>query len=373
VELGLSTSGAGLLGMAPPFAFAVFGALTPAIVRRLGLERTAWIGMALAGAGQLLRGFAPEAVSFLAFSLFALGGMGIGNVVLPPLVKRYFPDRVGPVTSAYVVLLALSTAVPPLLAVPVADEAGWRVSVGQWSLLAAVAVVPWVVASRRPEARRPPELGALTAHIPIHVVLRSPLAWGLAALIGVTSLNTYAMFAWLPELLVDAGLDDGQAGALLGLYAAVGMPVAVLVPWLAARMRNPLPIVLVTLLFYVGGYAGLALAPAWSPVLWVVLAGLAPAAFPLSLALVNLRSRTTQGSAALSGFAQGVGYTLAGLGPLVVAVLHESSGGWRLPLLFLAGTLAVQVTGAVVVCRPRMVEDDLSLPQSADPLPEPIC
>lgn len=360
-DLDLTTTAAGLLGMLPPFAFAVFGALTPAVIRRVGLERTAWLTMALAGGGQLLRALAPEPAGFLMLSLLSLGGMGMGNVVLPPLVKRYFPDRIGAVTAAYVLLLQIGTALPPLLAVPVADIAGWRVSIGQWTLLAAVAAVPWVVLSvRTGRARAGDGAEAMPRHVPVRAVLGSPTAWGLAGLIGMTSLNTYAMFAWLPEIFVEAGLDRLAAGSLLSLYAGVAIPAAVLVPWVAARMRNPLPIVLGCIAFYVVGYAGLALAPGGLPVLWTVCAGVAPAAFPLSLALVNLRSRSHEGSAALSGFSQGVGYAVAGLGPLVVAALRQATGGWLGPMIFLGGTLVVQVVAGVVVCRPRAVEDELS-------------
>jgi len=94
-------------------------------------------------------------------------------------------------------------------------------------------------------------------------------------------------------------------------------------------------------------------------VLWTVFAGFAPASFPLSLALVNLRSRSHEGSAALSGFAQGVGYLVAGLGPLVVAALRETTGGWTVPMFFLLATLVPQVIGGFVISRPRMVEDDV--------------
>ncbi|GAB2675104.1 MFS transporter [Thalassiella azotivora] len=365
-ELGTSTAAAGLLGTLPPFAFAVFGALTPWVARRVGLERTAVLAMVLAGGGQLLRAAAPDTTWFLAASLVALGGMGAGNVVLPPLVKRWFPDRIGAVTGLYVLLLALCTALPPLLAVPVADAAGWRTSVGQWALVSAAAAVPWVVVAARDRravrAARPapdaePALPA--AHLPLATVLRSPVAWGLAALLGMTSLNTYAMFAWLPKVLTDAGLSDLAAGTMLSLFAAVGMPVALLVPWVAARVRNPFPVVLAALVAYAVGYTGLALAPTTATALWVVAAGLGPSAFPLSLALVNLRSRTPEGSAALSGFSQGVGYLVAGTGPLVVAALRESTGGWGAAFAFLAVTLAVQVVGGAVVCRPRCIEDDL--------------
>jgi CP family cyanate transporter-like MFS transporter len=359
-DLGLSTTGAGILGMLPPFAFAVFGAVTPVVIRRLGLERTAVLTMVLTFLGQGLRAVAPESISFLLLSLLALGGMGMGNVVLPPLVKRYFPDRIGSVTAAYVLVMQLGTAVPPLLAVPVANAAGWRVSIGQWAALAVVAAVPWVLLAAR--ARRDaPVAGTGTAHphVPVRALLTSRVAWGLAALMGITSLNTYALFAWLPEIFVDAGLSPAAGGSLLSLFAAVGLPMAVLIPWSASRMRNPFPIVVVCLVAYVVSYLGLALAPAAAPVLWTVFAGIAPASFPLSLALVNLRSRSHEGSAALSGFAQGVGYLVAGLGPLVVAALRETTGGWKVPMFFLLATLVPQVVGGFIISRPRMVEDDV--------------
>lgn len=353
-ELGMSAAAAGLLGTAPTVAFAAFGALAPWAARRVGLERLAWGAMALTTAGQLLRAVAPGTASFLVFSLLAFGGMGIGNVVLPPLLKRYFPDRLGALTGVYVLTLAAGTALAPAFAVPIADAAGWRSSVASWALLSAVAAVPWVVAGARAPSGLP---GA--PHVPAGALLRSPVAWGLAGLLGMTSLNTYAMFAWLPTLLVDAGLSTAQGGAMLSLFAAVGMPMSLLVPWLAFRMRNPFPLVLAFLACYAVGYSGLLLAPATATWLWVLAAGLGPSAFPMSLALVNLRSKTTEGSAALSGFAQGVGYTVAGAGPLVVGILREATGGWGEAFAFLAATLAVQVAGGLVVCRPRMVEDDL--------------
>ena len=39
----------------------------------------------------------------------------------------------------------MSTAVPPLVALPVAQAVGWRWSVGMWAIVGFAAVVPWVV------------------------------------------------------------------------------------------------------------------------------------------------------------------------------------------------------------------------------------
>jgi CP family cyanate transporter-like MFS transporter len=41
-----------------------------------------------------------------------------------------------------------------------------------------------------------------------------------------------------------------------------------------------------------------------------------------------LRSRDAHVAANLSGMAQGIGYTLASLGPLAVGLIHDWTGGW---------------------------------------------
>ena len=82
-----------------------------------------------------------------------------------------------------------------------------------------------------------------------------------------------------------------------------------------------------------------------------------PSTFPLALTLVNLRTRTPAGSAALSGFAQGVGYALSCLGPLLFGWLHERSHGWGLPFAFLAACVGLMVAGAWLACRPGFLEE----------------
>ncbi|NUO76034.1 MAG: MFS transporter, partial [Lysobacter sp.] len=108
-EFGFGPTMTGVFGMVPTAAFAVFGVLTPAIAHRLGLERAALTAMAMAALGLLARAFAADTWQLLAASAVALSGMGIGNVVLPPLVKRYFADRVGAVSSMYITVLQLGT------------------------------------------------------------------------------------------------------------------------------------------------------------------------------------------------------------------------------------------------------------------------
>src|SRR5690606_20075410 len=72
-------------------------------------------------------------------------GVGMGNILLPPLVKKHFPDRLGAMMTIYTTAMALSTFLPPLVAVPVADAAGWRVSLAMWGVFALAGTIPWVL------------------------------------------------------------------------------------------------------------------------------------------------------------------------------------------------------------------------------------
>ncbi|MBD1515707.1 MFS transporter [Xanthomonas citri pv. citri] len=348
----------GALGMLPTAAFALTGVATPALLRRFGLLRVALLSMALATLALVLRPLLPGTAGLLVGSLVALAGMGMGNVVLPPLVKRYFGDRVGRVSTLYITVLQVGTLLPALLAVPVADALGWRSSMVVWVLPALLASAAWALvhASHRRIRATGPAPVTPTPEAEGRVA-RTALGWSMAVTFGMTSLVTYSMFTWLPTLLREAGASPAFGGTMVALFAALGMVGALTMPALAVRMRNPFPIVLLCAACHLVAFAGLWWAPLAAPVLWVTLLGLGPSTFPLALVLVNQRSRTAAGSAALSGFSQGVGYAVSCLGPFLFGWLHAHSGGWTSPFVFLVICLLVQLAAAWVVCRPQLLED----------------
>lgn len=356
---GFGSATAGVLGMLPTAAFAVFGVVTPALTRRIGLEQTALLAMSLAATGLIVRSLAPGVGVLGLGAIIALAGMGIGNVVLPPLVKRWFPQRVGAVSTLYITVLQLGTMLPALLAVPVADAAGWRISLGIWAMTAAIAAAPWLWLVLRHGEHLPRTRLPADADTPLHVgrVWRSPIAWGMALMFGMTSLITYAMFTWLPLLLTEAGASPAFGGSMVALFSTLGLLGALGMPTVAVRMRNPFVIVLLSACCNLGAFAGLLLAPMAAPLLWVILLGLGPSTFPLALTLINLRTRTPAGSAALSGFMQGTGYALSCTGPLLFGVLHAATGGWRWPFAMLVVAVAVLLVGGWLASKPRWLED----------------
>jgi CP family cyanate transporter-like MFS transporter len=233
-----------------------------------------------------------------------------------------------------------------------------------WALAALIAAAPWVIqllrSGRHVENLDTEARGLEAAQAGIgRRLFRSPIAWSMALLFGLPSMHAYAMFAWMPSLTADLSrVDAAQAGVLLGVFAFCGIPSALLAPILATRLPSVRPLIVASLVFFVGGYAGYLLAPTAAPVLWSVLVGLGPILFPLALTLINLRTRTHAGAVALSGFVQGIGYVIGAVGPLVVGLTHDASGGWVVPIWFLLGTLVLAIPGLVVLGRHRFVEDE---------------
>ncbi|MGN6325511.1 MFS transporter [Pseudolysinimonas sp.] len=363
-DVPLGSAVIGVLSAAPPLAFALAGALTPRMSARFGMERTLLSGVALMVIGQLLRAVVPSAPVIVVASALAFLGIGVGNVLLPPLVRRFFPDRIGPVTSGYVTVQTIGATVVPLVAVPVALAVGWQASLGSWALVAAVAAVPWIVElarGRGSDARdRSPGSGGASEAPLAGGIWRSPTAWAMAAGFSTTVAAAYTVFGTFPALLADvAHVDEATAAALVALFSLAGIPLSIVMPPLAARLRSSVGPAIATIALNAAGFTGLLVAPIAAPWLWVAFIALGAAFFPYSLALVGVRSRSHAGSVALSGFMQAVGYVAGALTPLLVGVLHAATGSWTASLILLLVALLPLVPAAIVLHRPRFVEDEV--------------
>ncbi len=364
-DLHVPTWVVGLIGAAPPICFAVFGIVTPTLERRFGLERLAAASMLVAAAAMIVRALAGDGAVLLIGTVVLFAAVGVGNVVLPPLIKAYFPDRTGMMTALYSSLLAIAAFVPPLVAVPVADAAGWRLSLGMWAAFADAAIVPWVAMLVRERRTSPhPTTGAIDiVEEPTPRVLgrlpRIPLAWALALTFAISAASVYACFAWLPVVLVDmTGLDHAAAGALLSLFGAMGLPWSILVPIAVTRWNRVGVVYGVALVAGVAGVLGMVLAPTAATVLWVILLGTPQGLFPAVLVMIQRRSRTHEGAVALSSFSQSVGYAVAALFPLGFAVLHEATGDWRGALVSLGILFLFTIPAGIIVTRTRTIEDE---------------
>jgi CP family cyanate transporter-like MFS transporter len=378
--LPLTPTQAGVVGALPPFCFAAAGLLGPPLLRRGAAERVVLLVAVLQIAGLVIRPWSGGPWPFVATSAVALLGMGLGNVVLPVLVKAWFPHRIPAVTSMYVMGVTGGTSLPALFAVPVADAVqrstgdarlGWQVGLSWWASLSLLVILAWLGPARHPCAVPAPRplsqervegegSTSLSRRRPVRQSLwGSRIAVGIMLLFGANSLTSYAMFAWLPTRLTEAGTSPSTAGVLLAVFGGMGVPAALIVPTLAARFGRMALLATQFAVCFAIGELGLLLAPLHLTLLWVVLAGWGSGGFSLALTLIGLRSRPPAGAARLSGFGQGLGYLMAGFGPIIAGVLRQETGGWTAPFVVLIGILVLMVVGGILANPHETVEEEL--------------
>jgi CP family cyanate transporter-like MFS transporter len=339
---GLGTAQAGFLTTLPLLAFALFSPLAPRIAARYGLERTLFGALGLTAAGIIMRSLGSASSLFVGTGLIG-AGIAVGNVLLPSLVKRDFPQRIAGMTGAYAVTMAVAAALGSATAVPLAEAPGmsWQLALGAMLVLPAVAMVAWIpqlAGHTLPTLNAAPTRQAAP-------VWRSALAWQVTLFIGLNSFLYYVLIGWLPSILTTAGYSATEAGSLHGLMQlASGVPGLFIAPVLRL-FKDQRAVAAGTALLSIVSLLGLLLVPAWA-IVWAPLFGFcAGTGIILALMFMGLRTRTAPQAAALSGMAQCIGYLLAACGPPLIGALHDVSGGWQLPLGVCA-VLAVAMAAA---------------------------
>ncbi|MGI5176591.1 MFS transporter [Dactylosporangium sp. CA-152071] len=352
-DLGLTATAAGVLTALPLLAFAGFSPVAPLVARRLGLERTLGLGLAVLAAGIVLRSV-PVAGGIWAGTVAIGAAIAFFNVLLPSLVKRDFPDRVAQLSGGYSATQSIVAAIASGVAVPIAGQstAGWRIALGCWVGLTVIAAAVWLPRLRTRLAGPDGGAGAAAAH---RSPWRSPIGWQVTLFMGLQSLVFYVMVAWLPSIEQDHGVSATTAGWHLFVYLIAAVVANLAAPHLMRRLPDQRLVALLCAAVILLGVGGLLLAPGLS-VVWLVSAGLgAGLSLVLCLSLFSLRAVDHRQAAALSGMAQSVGYLLAACGPVLIGALRDASGSWTLPLATMCALIAVMGGFAVLAGRDRVI------------------
>jgi CP family cyanate transporter-like MFS transporter len=312
------------------------------------------VGLAIA-AGILTR-LAPGLATLYLGTLIAGVGIALGNVLVPALVKRDFPDRVGVMTGAYTMALSLSAAVAAGLTVPIEDAIGhgWRPALAVWALPALVAGAVWLPLRRHGRAAAAPPTAETMNHHAARL-WRSSLAWQVTFFFGLQSLSFYSLLSWLPALLHAHGLSKGTAGAYLSAFAVIGAASCLAAPTLGVRLPDQRALVAATIVSVAAGLTGLLVSPGSGAIVWTLLLGIGQgSSVALAFLFFALRSPDDAGAAQLSSMAQSVGYMLAATGPIVIGALHQATDGWTAPLIFLLAVQLPEVVAGIAAGRSRL-------------------
>ncbi|MFJ9691391.1 MFS transporter [Kitasatospora sp. NPDC101183] len=331
-----------VLSLLPPLCMGLFAPLGAFVRRRLGEERGLFWASVLLVVGAVLRTVGLPGL--YAGTVLVAVAVAVVNVLIPVFVRaRFAPRRVGTMMGVYALSMGTGAAVVAALVAPVATAWTWQAAI-------AIAIVPAVLAAAgtAPQLRVERRTADTTAAAR-RPVARTALAWSLAAFFGIQTLVFYATLAWLPTMLVDAGLSRTAAGtdqAVLILGLAVG---GFLAPVLAAARGDQRPHILGVVAVCVVGLLGVTLAPAAGAPVWAGILGIGMGGGQALPGVLFARRGTDQDHvAALSTMAQTCGYLLAASGPALLTALHTGTGSWTAPLLTMVGLL---LAGSVLSMR----------------------
>ncbi|WP_435874830.1 CynX/NimT family MFS transporter [Nonomuraea dietziae] len=347
-DVGLTPAGGGAITTVMVVCLGLFGPVAPLLARRIGLDRTLLVALLILAAGVVIRSL-DGAPALYTGAAIAGTAIAIMNVIMPGVVKQHFPEKAGLLTAIYVSALVGGAAAASALAIPMERLTGYG-----WRGVSALVAVPAVAAA---VLWLPQAFGRQAAPAngprPFRALMRSPVTWKLTAFMGIQSLTFYVMLAWLPTIFQEAGLPADHAGFLLAISNLAQVAATLAVPVHAERSRTQVPHVTGAALLTVAGYLGVLLAPTTVPWLWMIVLGLGQgASLALALLIITLRAPDPSSVTALSAVAQSVGYVLAALGPLVIGLLRQATGGWTVPLLAGLAACAVQLVVGVLAGRP---------------------
>ncbi|MEV8524527.1 MFS transporter [Streptomyces sp. NPDC052000] len=358
-SFGLSSTASSLVTSVPVLFLGLGALVAPWLARRFGSEPVLLFALLLLAGGILVR------VVHSTAALYG-GGVLVGtaiallNVLMPGLIKRDFPDKAASMTSVYTGAMIAGATVVAACSVPLEKAFGgsWEASLAVWSLLAVLAAVAWLPQALIARGRTGHEVrsAASAGSGEGKSVWRSALAWQVTLFMGLQSLWSYVLIAWMPTIFTDHGMSRSTAGVIFAFNNLIQVAGAFGVPLLAGRMRNQRPLIVLVTSLVAAGYAGLMIAPVSGAWLWAAVLGVGQGgAVGLALTLIVLRSGDARTAARLSGMAQTVGYLLAAAGPLAAGAVHQATGGWTVPIALVLGVCATALTVGLFAARDRTV------------------
>lgn len=354
-DIHISNTLAGLITTLPLLAFALFSPIVPKLGRKFGVELIIVISIVFLTLGIILRSLSGVATLYLGTAVLGLA-ISVSNVLLPSLIKREFPKKIGLMTGVYSISMNLFGAIASGVSVPIAVKLGfgWQGAMGIWAILGFISSIFWLPQMKNRTKQTANVYNQKTDHTVN--LWRSRLAWQVTFFMGIQSMVFYVLIAWLPEILKQQGIDSDQSGWLLSVMQLALLPCTFIVPVIAGRMKEQRPLVIITTFLLLTGNIGLLYGDSNLIILWIVLLGMGGGfAFSLSMMFFGLRTENAGQAADLSGMAQSVGYLLAAIGPTLFGYLHDVTNSWNTPLLILVGASILLLIFGLGAARDRYI------------------
>jgi CP family cyanate transporter-like MFS transporter len=333
----------GFLTAIPVICFALAAPLPSLrIFRKIKTEQLIVFALLALAAATIFRTLGSNS---LLFGLTVVLGISIAilNIVTPALVRRDYPKKITTVMPIYSAVLALMASLGAGLSIPIATYFGgnWKFGISVWAIPAILVAVIWIPLLRKAQ----PMPDSHENHF--KELLKSKKAWLVSVYMGVQSATFYTQVAWMPKMLMDKNYSAAEAGALFGLSSLCGFALTLILPLVFSKGENLQRAILATSVPGIAGFLGLTyLSNSWTiPAL--ILISTTHAALPLALGLIAMKSPSLAATSHLSSMAQGIGYCIAAVFPLVIGYSYALTDSWQAATYLIVCLIALQAVAGL--------------------------
>lgn len=350
-DLSLSSTAAGFLTTIPLIAFGAVSVFVGHFASTIGCGRTMIVGLLFLSAGILLRSFAGTSGLFFGTAIIGIG-IAVGNVLIPAIIKAYYPAHAGGMTSLYTTLFSIFAALASGISVPLTDCFGWQNALVIWVALALFALILWLPNRALPLTTKKVGNGQKKP------ITNHSMTWFIACYMGIQSLLFYCFVAWFATILQSKGFSAATAGYFNAAYMLLGIPGALVAPLLVGKKKNQSRFGITLGLIYVSGLVAMLFSNALPVLIYAVACcGICSGAcISFSMLLFGLHTRDAATTSSLSGLAQSIGYFLAAIGPTIMGKLFDLSGSWNVPLTMLIALACVLTLLGYLVGKEQIID-----------------
>ncbi len=346
--LGLSSSAAGLLNSLPLLAFAIVSLFISQLAQHCGAGRVCFAGMVCSAVGILCCAALGKAGLYGGMILIGIS-IAVGSVLLPAVIKAYFPTKIGPMTSIFATAMSVMPGIAGGVSVPLAKAVSWNFSLGIWAVVALITMLLWLPNLRCSIVAEQKTTGS--------AVRRSSISWWITLHCGISALLFYSLLAWMATIVQSKGFDAQTAGFYSSLFVLIGIPGSFLIPILANRMRRQSALGICVGALYFSGILLLILARSSASVLCaMLLCGVGKSAvLSFGIASFSIHTENAADAAELSGMAQSLGYFLGAVGPFALGKTFSLASNWTVPLAMLLAFSGIEILAGYMAGRPIVI------------------
>lgn len=327
----LNAALAGLLTSLPLLAFG----LVSFAVSYFQPVRAMFVGLLCILLGEIVRCVGGSAELFIGTAIMG-SGIAVANVLLPSLVKSKFPRQIPKIMGIYSLVLNFSAMLGVLLILPLMGLLPVPLALSSWAILAVAAIASYLPQMSNHRISRPKLKSTAKG-----TLFANANAWKITLFMGITSAIAYSFFAWYPSFLMSFGFSAHFASQMMILSYCVLVPTAFFAPLMLGVLPSARRIYLI--IFICGAYIVCFALLLISQQVWVVLIvsvliGVpVGGVFGIALLFISTKSANVQTATKLSAMAQGVGYLIAALSPVVIGKIYDHFHSFTYALVGLLG------------------------------------